>query len=211
MYCLNCGKKLDDGQLICPNCGQQIDPAVQESVIRHINEKKDASNESSSMYDPGQSQYIPQGINAAPGNNMSQGINAAPGNNMSQGINAVPGNNIPQGINAGPDDGSCGKSKKTADLMCLISICMMFLPLIVFFLWSLFFEGSFLDNIVMDILGILPLAAIVLMVIVRIKYPKNTFGKVLMWLYIVLVAIAALLVVACIAFCFYLIESCKGL
>lgn len=223
MYCLNCGGKLDDGQLICPYCGQKIDPSVQQSVVRHINEKQTAS----SMYDPEQSQYIPQGVNVTPGNNLQQRVNATPDNNTSQGINVAPGNNMQQrqnvtpGMNTGAPsrmtadlgDGSSGQSRKRANLICIISTCLMVAPFFLFFFWAMFHGDNFkfLDNIILSIIGILPLASIVLMVFVRIKYPKNTFGKLLMWAYIALVVIAVLLIVALIAFCYYIIESCRGL
>ena len=211
MYCLNCGGKLEDGQLICPYCGQKIDPSVQQSVARHINEKQT----SSSIYDPEQSQYIPQGVNVTPGNNTSQGINAMPGNNMQQRPNVTPGMNTgaPSRMTADLGDGSSGQSRKRANLICIISSCLMVAPFFIFFIWAMFHGDNFefLDNIILSIIGILPLASIVLMVFVRIKYPKNTFGKLLMWVYIALAVIAVLLLVALIAFCYYIIESCRGL
>ena len=211
MYCLNCGGKLEDGQLICPYCGQKIDPSVQQSVARHINEKQT----SSSMYDPEQSQYIPQRVNVTPGNNTSQGINAMPGNNMQQRPNVTPGMNTgaPSRMTADLGDGSSGQSRKRANLICIISSCLMVAPFFIFFIWAMFHGDNFefLDNIILSIIGILPLASIVLMVFVRIKYPKNTFGKLLMWVYIALAVIAVLLLVALIAFCYYIIESCRGL
>ena len=211
MYCLNCGGKLEDGQLICPYCGQKIDPSVQQSVARHINEKQTPS----SMYDPEQSQYIPQGVNVTPGNNTSQGINAMPGNNMQQRPNVTPGMNTgaPSRMTADLGDGSSGQSRKRANLICIISSCLMVAPFFIFFIWAMFHGDNFefLDNIILSIIGILPLASIVLMVFVRIKYPKNTFGKLLMWVYIALAVIAVLLLVALIAFCYYIIESCRGL
>lgn len=219
MYCLSCGAKIDDDQPVCPYCGQKIDPGVQESVAAHMNGKQAASSESSieslSMHDPKQSQYISQGYNVIPGNNMSQGINAAPGNNMQQRPNVTPGMNTgaPSRMTADLGDGSSGQSRKRANLICIISSCLMVAPFFIFFIWAMFHGDNleFLDNIILSIIGILPLASIVLMVFVRIKYPKNTFGKLLMWVYIALAVISVLLIVALIAFCYYIIESCRGL
>ena len=67
------------------------------------------------------------------------------------------------------------------------------------------------------IVGICSLTAFVLMVIVRIKYPKNTFGKVLMWIYIIEIILAIIAIVmlflACIA-CVNSLDnffaSCRG-
>ena len=64
-------------------------------------------------------------------------------------------------------------------------------------------------------LGILFLiAGIVLVIYVRVKYPKNIFGKVLMWIYIVLAVLILIafivMLVACTLACSYLIETCQG-
>ena len=63
-----------------------------------------------------------------------------------------------------------------ANVLCLISLC-------------LFYMGSFFLSLI-PVLGkiltpLSPLAAISIMIYVRIKYPSNTFGKVLMILYII--------------------------
>ena len=217
MYCQNCGEKLNDDQLICPRCGQKMDPAVQESVIRHINEKQAASAEISaaslSMHDPGQSQYIPQGNNVMPGSDPSQGINQTPGNNMIQRPNVNPGMNMgdPSRMDAARGDGSSGESKKRADMLCIISLGMMFLSALMPFLLGFVDTDSgskVLTNIIVDALGFLSLVSIAIMIFVRIKYPKNTFGKLLMWIYIVLVALSVLVLIAIIATCYYIISTC---
>lgn len=41
-----------------------------------------------------------------------------------------------------------------------------------------------LTNIILELASICPCIAIVLLIAVRIKYPKNFFGKVLMWVFI---------------------------
>ncbi len=59
--------------------------------------------------------------------------------------------------------------------------------------------------------GLAELAGFVLMVYVRVKYPKNVFGKVLMWIYIIgfiLYLVAAIvLLIACISCA----NSCSGM
>lgn len=45
------------------------------------------------------------------------------------------------------------------------------------------------------------IAALVIIIYVRVKYPKNTFGKVLMWIYIVLFAIFIIIIAAAIIAC----------
>lgn len=63
------------------------------------------------------------------------------------------------------------------------------------------------------IAGLGNLAAFVLMIYVRVKYPKNTFGKVLMWLYIIgliFYILAIILAVVMCAMCLNTIQSCPG-
>ncbi|MBQ4466074.1 MAG: hypothetical protein II916_08950 [Oscillospiraceae bacterium] len=57
------------------------------------------------------------------------------------------------------------------------------------------------------------IAAFVMMLVTRIKYPKNTLGKVLMWIYIVgaiLAALAAILIIVACASCLNELSHCPG-
>ena len=58
-----------------------------------------------------------------------------------------------------------------------------------------------LGNLISSVVGLSSIAGIVIMIIVRIKYPQNTFGKVLMWVYIVeyilLIILGIVIVIAC--------------
>lgn len=56
-----------------------------------------------------------------------------------------------------------------------------------------------------------PLAGIILMIIARVKAPKNTFGKVLMWVYIVLFILKLLAIIAIILLFGAMIAACSGL
>lgn len=58
------------------------------------------------------------------------------------------------------------------------------------------------------IAGLSYLASIVLMIILRVKYPKNTGGKVLMIVMLIEIVLAVLLVVVLFATCYYVLESC---
>jgi hypothetical protein len=60
------------------------------------------------------------------------------------------------------------------------------------------------------ILGLAPIAGIVLMIIARVKAPKNTFAKVLMWIYIGLFILEILVAVAFILFFGALLASCAS-
>ena len=110
--------------------------------------------------------------------------------------------------------------------LCIVSLMCVFLPGVFQFLGYLFF-GTWLQRVgrcsvlydrissAMSVLGIVFLiAGIVLVIYVRVKYPKNIFGKVLMWIYIVLAVLALIafivMLVACTLACGYLIETCQG-
>ena len=59
------------------------------------------------------------------------------------------------------------------------------------------------------------IAAFVIMIYVRVKYPKNVFGKVLMWVYIVLFALyiitMAVIIIACGIACGACMNDCQDL
>lgn len=59
------------------------------------------------------------------------------------------------------------------------------------------------------------IAALVIMIFVRVKYPKNVFGKVLMWVYIVAFAMYIILmaafIIACGIACAACTDECQGL
>ena len=57
---------------------------------------------------------------------------------------------------------------------------------------------------------LLAIAALVIMIYVRVKYPKNVFGKVLMWVYIVLFALYIIAMVAFIIACGMACAACTN-
>ena len=102
-----------------------------------------------------------------------------------------------------------------ANVLCTISVCLYFgMPLISFIVY--FITGgimsvgddastaiaSFFSSVVGILSSCSTLAAYVLMIVARVKCPSNTFGKVLMWVYIALfvmgIVMAIVLMVACV-------------
>ena len=116
--------------------------------------------------------------------------------------------------------------ERKANVFCIASLICVFLPRVLQFLGYLLFgtllqqvgrESVLYDRIsgALSAFGILFLiAGIVLVIYVRVKYPKNIFGKVLMWIYIVLAVLILIafivMLVACTLACSYLIETCQG-
>lgn len=97
------------------------------------------------------------------------------------------------------------EENKIANRLSLISLLLRFASPIVLGVSTIIIEpfSDGLSSIFSAFYPLIALAAFVLMVIVRVKYPKNTFGKVLMWLYIATAIIYILffvfIAVACVA------------
>ena len=68
--------------------------------------------------------------------------------------------------------------------------------------------GSRITAISSALSGVCTLAAIVLMIVARVKYPKNKLAKVVMWIYIALFAIGIIGSVLLILACAYACRNC---
>ena len=68
-------------------------------------------------------------------------------------------------------------------------------------------DGLYL--IVASITLIAPLASLILMIVVRVKYRNNTFGKILMWIYIVMGIISVISVFLLIFACASWLNDCS--
>lgn len=108
-----------------------------------------------------------------------------------------------------------------ADKLCIISLVCYFAPTILSILFSPFIsiyedvlEDSATGGLFMIPLGAAialgPLAAIILMIVARVKAPKNKFGKVLMWVYIALFILKIIAILFIIMIFGAIIASCDG-
>ena len=68
---------------------------------------------------------------------------------------------------------------------------------------------SVLSTVLSTLLGGSYIGSWVCMIIARVKY-KNTFSKVLMWIYIGILALSVIAVVILIAMCAYMCKDCQG-
>ena len=104
--------------------------------------------------------------------------------------------------------------------MCVISlVCHFIVPFLGSFLLggmtSSFSEtndvsaGSTITSLFSLIVSCSYLASWVLMIIVRVKYKNNTFGKVIMWIYIILLALGIIAVIILIVTCVNIIRECN--
>lgn len=110
---------------------------------------------------------------------------------------------------------------KKANNLSYISIALLFIPKLLVFLTSFIFEkliyinnnfiSSIINNISSGIYTIIPLTYIIgliLMINVRVKYPKNKTGKIAMWLYIITTSIEILLLILVLIFLTFTLISC---
>ena len=112
------------------------------------------------------------------------------------------------------------KNNKKGNILCFISLGLMIIPSLI----SGVFGGvtdAFKDisdnydaasvfvTAFSSILGGSYIASWVLMLIARIKY-KTTFSKVLMWVYIGILAAGILATILIIAMCAYILKDCHG-
>ena len=114
--------------------------------------------------------------------------------------------------------GMTPEDKHNANLLCIISlICMYGVPFITGLFTSLFTRngdissaGSTLTSLFTSLSGLSTIAAWVLMIIVRVKYRNSTFGKVLMIVYIVMLALVIIGFIILMASCISCLRSCPG-
>lgn len=119
------------------------------------------------------------------------------------------------------------EENKRANILCVISLACEVAPmflngilsalLTVNGVWNVGDARAFMENIGGVLSGLLCIAGIVLLIIVRVKYPKNVFGKVLMWVYIVIGVIMLLLMIVAMIFlmaacnaCVHELRNCSG-
>lgn len=112
------------------------------------------------------------------------------------------------------------KNRKKANLLCFISLALMILPEIISGIiggisdvldevQAGYQSGSVIIQILLGGSGAAYIASWVLMLIARIKY-KTTFSKVLMWVYIALLALTVIGIILIVAMCAWLIKDCHG-
>jgi len=134
----------------------------------------------------------------------------------------VQGNNATLGINQTdlytPAEQS--ERRKKATILCIISLVCQFAPEII----SGVFSGvlNSLDELTSNsslepityafslLTGGTYIASWVLMIIARVKYKESKFAKVLMWVYIGILAASVIALVLIIAMCAYMLKDCQG-
>ncbi|MBR3825338.1 MAG: hypothetical protein IKJ39_09085 [Lachnospiraceae bacterium] len=112
------------------------------------------------------------------------------------------------------------QENKKANILCWISLACAFGP------WMLWMVTDKLKDVAAgnslgDVLGVICnvadalslfgwLAALILMIYVRIKYPKNVFGKILMVLYIIVIILVILFIIFMYIMCSTFVSGCES-
>lgn len=112
-----------------------------------------------------------------------------------------PKNNIKSEYNSEKEQEKHDNSQ--ANLLCTISVILTFGVSLIIHLFPIL-------DVVEYITSSCSLAGLVLMIIARVKYPKNTFAKVLMWLYIIGIIISTILMIAVFVMCGTACISCAN-
>ena len=108
--------------------------------------------------------------------------------------------------------------RKKATVLCVISLVCQFAPELITGVFSGIAESlddlsSSLEPLTyatsMVALGTY-VASWVLMIIARVKYKESKFAKVLMWVYIGILAASVIAIVLVIAMCAYMLKDCQG-
>lgn len=114
------------------------------------------------------------------------------------------------------------QDKKQANILCLISLACELLPAILacisFSALRQIFEvnvtseptNDILQNILSVVCVILMITGIAILIYVRVKYPWHVFGKVLMWVYIILAVICIILLIVAMVICYATTMACAG-
>lgn len=106
------------------------------------------------------------------------------------------------------------ENEKKANLLCFISIGCEILPTLIFAIMSYVTDEqtsaglNIATNAISIFSILLAIAGFVLMICVRVKYPHSVFGKVLMWLFILVFIGLALLFIFYMAFILITCVSC---
>lgn len=163
-----------------------------------------------------------QGGPMPPNMQMQQGRPMPPNMQMQQ-IPPMP-TNMPPRQGKMPRPELSPEDKKQADKLCIISMILMFAPIVIIFIKDIILgvmydtgteeflyniAGSYvLESTLTFLLIGCGIAALVLMILVRVKYPQSVFGKVLMWLYIVLAILVVVFIAVTIIACGLAFASC---
>lgn len=111
-------------------------------------------------------------------------------------------------------------SEKEANLLCWISLACLIVPFILSPLGAKILLAtsdtmvgglfSFLNSVFSVVFVLARILGVVLMIYVRIKYPHNIFGIVLMWIYIIVLVLIILFIIFIMVLCNGCVDGMSG-
>ncbi len=165
------------------------------------------------QYIPNQNQYIPNqnvaGVQGAQAGYGAQGMQNGYGVQGVQAGYGVPPRKI--------EDAFTEEDRRKANILCIISLCLFFgIPLLSGLpLAGQLDSGSssvgFLASALSTIMSLGQLAAWVLMIVVRVKYRQSTFGKIIMWIYLSILAVCLIFIIIMMVTCAGILRDCHGM
>lgn len=108
--------------------------------------------------------------------------------------------------------------KKKANILCFISLGLHIVPGIISGIFTAIMESisksggssDITSTIMASLFSGTYIASWVLMIIARVKYKESKFAKVLMWVYIGILALYVIAAIVVIATCAYILKDCHG-
>lgn len=112
--------------------------------------------------------------------------------------------------------------RKKANILCFISLGLHFAPELILGIMAGIMQSvsgtlsngssssEIFSTISSMVLGSTYIASWVFMIIARVKYKESKFAKVLMWIYIGMVALYVIGIIILIAMCAYILKDCQG-
>ena len=96
------------------------------------------------------------------------------------------------------------KQNSIANILCIVSLLLLLAVPTVLGIAAAQYDDQLMDLAAFNFSALSIFVAWIIMVVVRVKYKENTFGKILMWIYIIIVAVAVVAIVLIIAACIYI-------
>lgn len=207
MKCINCDKEINASSKFCPECG-----ASNKVVCKKCNRENPVNtNFCMGCGSPLNSDENKKSeVNIKSENDTINENNSDNENNIvneSNTINKTNTINESNHVNENKTIVENYEDKKVGDRLGIISLLLYFASGIVELLSFGIFPnefGMFLSSIV----GMCPLAGIVVMIVGRVKYPKNKLLKITMWVIIGTLIASVVLLIIFLAFCFI---TCKSI
>ena len=117
------------------------------------------------------------------------------------------------------DEVNAAANRKKGNILCFISLGLQLIPYVTSGIIGALTDSfndlmnnsdisSITSGLVSMLMGGSYIASWVFMIIARVKY-KNTFSKVLMWIYIGMLAASVIAVIVLIAMCYYMCKDCN--